>query len=195
MREIRSEYERGRKTTVGILGAAAGVGTTFASVAIASYLAEKKGRRTALLEVSTNHEIGSIMPQEQAFSIGRTVYYPDVALEDIPVRCNGEQECYVLDLGCEYTRVRLDFLRCDKKIVIGSTSMWKKASYYKLMDQISEEENYKQWLHCLILFGDKRDKREFSGRYHTAAIEMPYMESPFRISKKEEAFIERLSLV
>lgn len=198
-RKIFSRFKKlsgGRKNTVllrrqiiGIIGADSGVGTTFVAVTISAYLADRRGKKTVLLSA------GGHQAEEMDIGKGKFRYESYVKLEELPARCNGEEEYYIVELGCDYERARLDFLRCDRKIVVGSWTPWKKPSYGRLMDKIVIEDNYKQWIDCLILFGDKKDKKEFSKRYNVAVNSIPYIDDPLRIGENEADFIEKLSLL
>ena len=190
---FRNRRKLEEKITIGIVGAGSGVGTTFLSMALADYFAEYKRKRTALLEAGGQHQLQSLCPREKVFSVGKVSVYPHVHSEEVPQLCNGKQEITILDLGNDYTKVRLDFLRCSRKIVIGSMTPWKKNAYMRLMDQIQQEENYKQWLRSVILFGKKEEIRTIMAKYKVVASTMPYMEQPYPVGKKEMLFFRRLA--
>lgn len=190
---FRSRRRLDEKITIGVVGAGSGVGTTFLSMALADYFAEYKRKGTTLLEAGGQRQLGSLCPKEQVFSVGKVCVYPHVQSEEIPQLCNKEQEITILDLGNDYKKVRLDFLRCSRKILIGSMAPWKKSEYFRVMDQIQQEENYKQWLRSVILFGKKEEVRTIMAKYKVVASRMPYMQQPYPSGKEEENFFRRLA--
>ncbi|MGN0484869.1 MAG: hypothetical protein ACI4HI_15090 [Lachnospiraceae bacterium] len=189
---MRRRFERAQKCVIGIMGATNGVGTTHLAIALTNFFSDIKRKKTALLEINEHGQLATMLPDEGAFTIKNAIYYPQVDPRDVPGLCNGAQEITILDLGSEYQKNRLEFLRCDKKIVIGSMCPWKQESYLHFLDMLQQEENYRQWLHCLILFGDKKDKRKISSEYHISAFSVPFIADPFHLNKKEMTFIKKL---
>lgn len=166
------------------MGASEGVGTTYVSISLAYYCTKVLRKKTAFIELSGAGDLKKIVPGERCFQLDQITCYAQVRREEIPEILNHAEEIYILDMGADYRNNRLEFLRCDVKILVGSMCLWKRNDLLERLGELSKEANMKQWLHCLIQFGEKEDKKEIRKKYQIAVQNMPYMRSPYDPNKE-----------
>ena len=72
---------------------------------------------------------------------------------------DGWEDCNLFGLQLLDGRMeREEFLRCDRKIVVGSISPWKVIAYERFLNHITATENYEAW-EFLVLFANMLDKK------------------------------------
>ena len=82
-------------------------------------------------------------------------------------------EYYIIDGGSEFYRIRREFLRCDRKLILVSLSPWKRKELEYFMSVIWEEEKCLDNVTFLAQFGMKKDKKIF--RNNTAYQSIPFL--------------------
>lgn len=126
------------------------------------------------------------------FSIYDVDYYPAVSVGDVP-QIFTLGYCYLLfDFGVLTDENLGEFLRCDRKIVIGSLAPWKQDFYHEFIQ--SSYFRQKQWesFYYLVLFGETADIRNFRAKYHISMKQIPFFKNPFHIEKEQFAFLQEL---
>ena len=118
-------------------------------------------------------------------------YFTDLGVGKMPEIMNSKYEVFVLDLGSDYTLAREEFLRCDRKIVIGSISPWKVSAYEHFIKKVMETENITSW-EFLILFANLSDKKKIQKRYGVQMISIPWIENPFYLKKEDMMFLNKI---
>lgn len=186
--------EKNQKTIIGIIGCGPGVGVTHLCIALAEYSASHQKNKTAVIELSGNHAIADMGPENEKkkFTLHRVTYYPDSNIEQMPEIISQDYHIFILDFGCEYYRVRPELLRCDKKIVVGSLSPWKRKEYEYYISEVIAEEKYRMWNVLLVTHGTKKDKKEFQKQFHISVVTIPHIENPFEIEKNNFIFLQGL---
>lgn len=170
-----------------------GCGATHLAIALANYLESGLGKKTAVIELSGCHELRSMVKKEgdkQQRILG-IHYFTDICVGKIPEIMNSRYEAYVLDLGADYALAREEFLRCDRKIVIGSISPWKVFQYEHFLENVIASENYELW-EFLVLFANLLDKKKIQKRYGMHMLSVPWIENPFYLKKEDMVFLQKL---
>ena len=124
----------------GIAGSLEGLGVTHLCIALANYMASKKRKKTACLELSntsafeqlSRYGMPSALPTKtsahRSFQIYDVDYYPQVQKDNLPVLINSGYEILILDLGLLHTDCLDELYRCDKKFILCSAAPWKQQA-------------------------------------------------------------------
>lgn len=64
-------------------------------------------------------------------------YYPNLAPDAVPRLLNMGYDYLILDLGSLNESAAAEFLRCDRKIVLGSLALWKAWSYEEFLNNLT----------------------------------------------------------
>lgn len=64
-------------------------------------------------------------------------YYPNLAPDAVPRLLNMGYDYLILDLGSLNESAAAEFLRCDRKIVLGSLALWKAWSYEEFSNNLT----------------------------------------------------------
>jgi len=186
--------EKGSKTIViGVIGTHAGTGVTHFSIALANYISSVVAKEVIYLSMDHKKELQNFMGSEQKkFEIMGVSYLSDATSIELSEEWNNIYDYMILDMGHNYENNRTEFLRCDKKIIIGSLSPWKKQYYDTIMHSIEVEKNYKNWDYYAI-FGIKEDKKEFKKKFDISIRTLPFLEDSFHIKKEQYAFFQEAS--
>lgn len=181
------------KFSIGMIGIGMGCGTTHLTIALANYLQSALGRRTAVIELSGKHDLKDMIRKEgdQRQKLAGVHYFTDISVGNIPEIMNSRYEVFVLDLGADYTASREEFLRCDRKIVIGSVSPWRVSAYEHFIKNVIASENYETW-EFLVLFANILDKKKIQKRYGMHMISVPWIENPFYLKKEDLIFLQKI---
>ena len=95
------------------------------------------------------------------FTIYDVDYYPAVSIGEIPQILN-HGYCYLLyDFGVLTETNYNEFLRCDRKIVIGSLAPWKEQLYHKFIQSTFIGQKSGEDFYYLVLFGEGNDMQAF----------------------------------
>ncbi len=101
-------------------------------------------------------------------------------------------EYYIIDGGSEFYRIRREFLRCDRKLILVSLSPWKRKELEYFMSVIWEEEKCLDNVTFLAQFGMKKDKKDFQKQYRIPIHTLPFMEDPLHLKEAERLFLKTL---
>ena len=179
------------KIIIGIIGTHIGVGATHFSILLSNYMSECKGVKTAYIECFPSNEIchmeelycldGNATSTKESFSIYGIDYYKNVKEKKIAEIMGHGYDCIVFDLGKDINRMKTEFIRCDKKIVISNLAAWK---YNQLENFLTRSGNLganNLWEYG-IAFTRKRDVKEMSRHYKIPMFNIPYEPDPFNLS-------------
>lgn len=126
------------------------------------------------------------------FTIYDVDYYPAVSIGEIPQILN-HGYCYLLyDFGVLSEQNLGEFLRCDRKIVIGSLAPWKEPFYQKFIQSTFFNQRSGEDFYYLVLFGDKNDIHNFQKKFHLPMTQIPFIQNPFHIEKEQFPFLQEL---
>ena len=98
----------------------------------------------------------------------------------------------ILDLGSLNESTVAEFLRCDRKIVLGSLALWKAWSYEEFFKQFDSFTNLGEGYHYLVQMGTFRNHSGFSRQHSISMQEVPFIKDPFHIEKEHFLFFDEL---
>lgn len=128
------------------------------------------------------------------FRIYDVDYYPQLSYQAIPDLMNAGYQYLILDFGVITESAFREFIRCNRKLVIGSLCPWKQESFYGFFHHYNLEKLRESFL-FLSLYGKQADIWKLSRKTHTPHKyfqELPFLENPFHIEPKQFAFLEKL---
>lgn len=196
-RKMKRILDESNLFSIGILGIDKGEGVTSLAVGLATYLQEIKCRKTAMVEMNTEGEFDDIRNtyfgknyQETPFEIFKINYYPGVTKGEYAKICNMGYDCMVTDFGFRYQKSMEDFLRCDKKIVLGSINLWKYRKYLEFYEYTRNFPGVGSWV--FLLSGDEDDIRMVRIKHNVAVMNKEFFMNPYRISEAETAYYEMI---
>lgn len=146
-----------------------------------------------MVELSGRHELDAMVKKEgtDIHELLGVHYFTDIYVGKIPEIMNSGYEAVVLDLGVDYVAAREEFLRCDRKVVIGSISPWKISAYEHFFEDVIALENYELW-EFLVLFANLLDKKSIQKRYGVHTLSVPWIENPFCLNRKDMIFLQKI---
>lgn len=207
-RERRSFFEKLKKsnqltalTTVGILGSESGVGVTHLAILLGNYLTAKCNQHTAVVELSGKSSFRNIQrvyksrhkPKNigKCFELYDLAYFYEVSTADLSIIYNLGYDIIVLDFGFDYAKARVEYLKCQKKLVIGSVSDWKKLLFMQKIEMLLKETGGEMFQY-LALFGEKVECQEWKKLYHIDIRGLPFEPDPYTIHNKNFDFYEKI---
>ncbi len=181
------------KISIGIVGIGLGCGATHLTIALANYLQSGLGKKTAVIELSGRQDLKNMMQKEGKGKqkLLNVQYFTDICVGKVPEIMNSGYEVFLLDLGGDYCAAREEFLRCDRKIVIGSISPWRAFAYEHFIENVIASENYQMW-EFLVLFANILDKKQIQKRYGMHMLSVPWIENPFYLKKEDMMFLQKI---
>lgn len=181
--------------TIGILGVESGIGCTHLGIALANYCSAFHHKKTALVELNSTLELASLSGKTDVvqFRLFGVDYYPAMTCSRLPSLINSGYDYLILDLGTPADDSILnEFLRCDKKLLLGSLSPWRKRCYGNFLSEfLQTNQNHGNFVY-LALFGIKDDLIAFSHQYHIFMQGVPFIANPFQLEKTHFSFLEHL---
>lgn len=184
--------------TIGIVGAVPGSGTTHLALSLSYYLSGGMGRRTACVEMSQSHVLAglerSVYGEEgrgQEFTFCGVTYVKDGAPSDFVRLINRDYEEVIADMGREYERIRMDFLRCHKKMVTASFYPWQEEDFEWFMEGAAFEEGYREWNYCCC-FGQPEAIRRAERRYGITVRRIPFQQDFNHLTGQELECFRRI---
>ena len=157
-RKKGEDNKHGRRKSIGIFGVQQGVGVTHLCTALTHYCADCLKSHTALVELSGNHELEELQKQQQGKwgRPDRKHYFANAESDNMPEYIRQGYEYYIIDGGSEFYRIRREFLRCDRKLILVSLSPWKRKELEYFMSVIWEEEKCLDNVTFLAQLDEKR---------------------------------------
>ena len=191
---------------LGIAGVAPGLGTTHLCIALANFLASKKRKKTACIELSNISAFEQLIPYQTAgfspekesahryFEIYDVDYYPNAQTDELPVLLNSGYEMLVLDFGALQANLIQELARCDRKFILGSSAPWRQIDWSYFLSRYPEIKNM-EFLLYLAKYGSKPDMADLSKKLSISFEQLravPFLSNPFRIEKEQFSFFEEL---
>lgn len=192
-----------KRLTIGISGCTAGAGATHLAIALSNLCHSKLHKKTALLELHKRNTLAAIpsetrLPCRCSFIGSRTVfcihgvdYYPCVTPDELPGLYNQGYHILILDFGNASECYTNEFLRCDKKLVIGSLAPWNIVQYRDLLESLSHYTNLGEGFYCLTRTESPKQIRNFSRLYHISLNSIPFIPDPFYIKKEHFSILQK----
>lgn len=182
---------------IGVCGTGAGVGTTHLCIAIANYLCSKFYSDTAYLEMNTSREIRTLAGKPEVgicFHHQRVAYYPDMTVAAAGKILAGHCRYFVLDFGCPNPHTLPAFLACDRKLVVGNASPWKRTQYlaYVTANFGAPDKRKEDQLYICNFIESQNDISLLSKALGARVIPMPYFPDPFHIASSYFGFFDEI---
>ena len=180
------------KLSIGITSAYKGAGATHLGLMLTACMSEGLGLKTAYLHCQNSKDIAYLYNyfhslnergRGGAFTVANATFYPYVSSEMIAHILARGYDSVVLDFGKDYSEYKEEFLRCDKKITVGSLLPWKR---YYLEEFIRKSENVTgsaEWIYAVTHTDSKTVAKE-AKQLQKKLFVIPYLEDPFYLSSE-----------
>lgn len=183
------------KIVISVIGTHKGVGVTHMAILLANYFNKWLNKQTAFIEYGARNEIIYLQEEyennmDRQFKLDGVTYYKNVHEKDMGNIMCGNYQCIILDLGTDLNKGRNEFLRSDKKIIIGSKSQWKKYQLQKFLNEVSEE--HKGAFTYILPFAKDKEIRNLIKEYDEIFYSFPFEPSPFAISAKTVEMLQKI---
>lgn len=138
-----SEHSDHTMRLIGVTGMQRGGGATHMAIAIANYLANVSGKKTALLDFGDRddyRQAGIILKASESgagFRYGNIDFYPNTDESILNRLENGMYDCMVLDMGFEEHFFEL-LPACQVRIAVGKLNEWNCNGYVQQADLIKK---------------------------------------------------------
>lgn len=175
-------------------------------LSLANYCRSKYGFKTACLELHTSAAFSQLAAQDSLpikkeaspalnhFTIYDVDYYPLVSHQKIPELMNTGYQYLILDFGVITEAAFSEFIRCSRKLVVGSLSPWKQVSTYGFFHTYDLKNISGSFL-FLLSYSNNADIVKLSKKTGTPKKyiqKIPFLEEPFHITKEQFSFLEKL---
>lgn len=192
--------------TIGITSVTPGLGATHLCIAMANYLASKRGLKTACLELTQSNSFEQLKinckpalfsrmdSAHQYFRIYDVDYYPNISKSDIPSLSNLGYDVLILDFGFPDDTYLDEFYRCNKKLLISSAACWKRhelSLFFEAHPQIKKLESLSFMIPFATISDMLRIGKIYDLPYHKLYA-IPFLKNPFHIEKEQFSFFEKL---
>lgn len=195
------------RITIGVTGCCSGIGVTHISIALCSFCASKLGKKTAFLEFHGRDEISQFFRDESpaasdsadgrqpCFHASGVDYYSNLSSHDIPILLNKGYQYLIFDMGSFPEADFQEFLRCDRKLILGSLAPWKTRTWQNFFQYKNKSVNSGEGFYYLLQMGNSKDFLSFSKTYQISRqsmLQIPFIKNPFCIGKELFVFFEEL---
>ncbi|MCR5684952.1 MAG: serine/threonine protein kinase [Lachnospiraceae bacterium] len=167
-------------TRIGVFGLSAGCGTTTVALALAAYLAGKDCEKVCFVEQDDHDDIRALMEsvgvrsRTGMYEIDRVRYLAGKSCRNKAGFLNEKYDAMVFDLGSDAQKAMSTLRLCDRKIVIGSSAVWRSKEYeFLTMLKGRETEN---WF-LLVNLADSTILRNMRG-YGIGMLPFPWEPDP-----------------
>lgn len=162
----------------------------------ANYMTSVLGRKTAALEWNRH---GDFVAMEElcmgrncgtdCFKMMGVDYYPCVVLERlIACKDDGYQEV-IVDFGTVQEISLKEFLRCDKRWILGALSEWQLSAFMEFVGTVGK--TYKS-CDYLAAFGSEEARRELNKKFNFTVRRIPISVDAFTLDRQIISFLEML---
>lgn len=181
----------------GIAGSSPGVGVTHFSILFANYMTSALGKKTALLEWNASGDFArleEVLCKKSIYKVASMAFkilgvsYIKRAGEDELLECiNCGFDVIIIDFGNNFEVIRKEFLRCGKKILLGSFSEWQMGAF---TDLIAEKESSIGKWDFLAVFGSEKVAVEVKRTLRVSIGWIPHSGDAFAVTAEIMAFFE-----
>ena len=170
--------------SVGIISGCHGTGVTHLALMAANYYANGKGYRTAVAECSEHKdfmricdETNNMTEDMRHFSYGRVDYCTCCSAGELSRLFTGRYEAVVCDMAVETEENFAEFIRCDVRVVVCSTALYKIGRTRKLLQKLNGIS-----VIPVAFAADIRKKRMLEKEYNIKIAELPIETNPLRMA-------------
>lgn len=183
------------KIVIGVIGTHKGVGVTHISILLANYFSKWMGKQTAYVEYGAQNEIVHLEEEYESnmdrhFKLHGVTYYKNVHDKDIGTIMGSNYQCIIVDLGTDFNKGKNEFLRSDKKVIVGSKSQWKKHEIVNFLNGVHEVKE-RNWTYILP-FAKEKEISALRKEYDEPFYSFPFEPSPFVISAKTVEILQKI---
>ena len=185
---------------IGIMGIAQGVGTTHLSIMVGNYLANGLGNKVAIVGLGKKDDYASFAPtpmgsrdecENEYFISNGMKFYKSVSNLQVPIILSKNYDYVIIDIECNNAFGRNQFIKSDKKVVIGSLSRWKVNLYEQFLSDIQNMKEYKECKYVSLTMVKKCAKK-IEQDYGIKIEQMPFEDNPFYIKCENLQWLKRL---
>ncbi len=185
-----------------ILGTEPGVGATHFSILLASYYVFILGKKVCIVDLSETDDyqcMDRIYHGDNPFDTSDYIY-PIKKIDFLISSGNPDRQklirtalahshdIIIFDNGTKSDAVEKDMIMCDRKYMIGNCSLWKVLGFEKQISRLTNIHAYQY----LYTFGQIENTEAMRRKYGIKIRQIPYIDSPFRIEKKQLSEIEKI---
>lgn len=185
------------ETVIAMMGTLSGVGVTYSSISLGTFLSHYCHYRVALVEENSNMHFSyikraaGVIGEANYFTIGKVDYYPD-ADEDIWLRLQRRSYDYILvDYGLYERSKQNQYARCNYRFLIGSLCEWKREAFGEAMHNEGIGVDISFYLATL---GQRYDMKEFYREFGIRLYGIPCIYDPFLLVKEVIQFWRRFPI-
>ncbi len=179
---------------VGVLGVARGVGATHFALMLANYYANGCGLRTALVEFSGHKDYMKICDEANIkvndirhFSYKHIDFKVCDKSQDIALCFSQKYEVVIIDMTSEKAESLTELKRCDIKLVVGSTDMWRIGRIRKLFSELGNIP-----VTVAFFMGNPNIVNRIGKEYKQSVFLIPPEPDPLKISSQTMYLLKKL---
>lgn len=153
------------------------------------------------MEMNASHEIALLNKRGKASNDSKLYfrkkgvdYYPDVTIRKMTELLRRDYEYSILDFGVLTPHTRLEFLHCDKRIVLCNVSPWKTTQFDKFVHELKKYKLSLEEVRFVNTYGDmiKKNQEQIYKQYGIRVDPAPLLCDPFHITSECFHFFEQL---
>lgn len=160
---------------IGIIGAGKGVGTTSLAMMIANFCANFRGFKTALVECNDNkdyikiwHEVSNKERDMYNFLYKNIYFISDVTAKKIAQLELNQYHAIIFDCSVDSELGFMEFFRCNIRIVVCSTKLYKIGWTKKLLSDVKDIP-----IKAVAFCADKRAKAKIEKDFKRVVKDIP----------------------
>lgn len=180
---------------IGIIGAGRSVGVTHFTVLTAGYISGVLRKSCAVLEWNDHEDfkhMAEVCQRRQkgdAWRILEADYYEKAGIETLLLCKKSGYEAILVDYGAASEDTVKEFLRCDRRFVLGSLSEWQIEEFIKLEERIRKTGSD---FRMMSVFGSGEARKAMEKRFKTQILQIPFSPDAFKIEGKLLLFYQKL---
>lgn len=172
-----------RQLRVGVIGAEKGIGTTHLALMLACYYSGGCGRKTTVIEFGKNDymkicgETGIRVDDIRHFTYKHIDFNSCRTSKEIADCLSKSYEVAIMDMEAGAQGALEEFKRCDVRIVVGTTAVWKASCVRQTMEKLEDVD-------CVlaIFMPDYRRLRHMDELRGTTVFDIPAEPDPLCIT-------------
>lgn len=171
---------------IGVAGSRRGVGATHFCILTANYLSGFLRKKTAVLEWNRHGDFERIErictgknKKETKFSVLDTDYYKCAGQNELITCMESGYHYIVIDFGRLTEENQGEFLRCEKRVLIGSFSEWQEEEF--LLSLRNRKKAERGWIYAAA-FGSAETRREVKRKLRIPVFSIPFIADAFTVT-------------
>lgn len=184
--------------TMGVIGAGRACGVTHFVVWTANWLQSVCKDQTAVLECNDHGDFQRLLSKcrnntgDHAAEVMGVSYYPEAGNLQLMNCMNNNYKRILIDYGEYSLQNAADWLRCDKKILIGSFSEWRNEKFLEMLSK-QEPNNHNKWV-CAAVFGSEELQLTVEKELGVRIVRLPYAADAFTITRSDMDFLRNICM-